>query len=407
MLHKLLELQPAKPLPAPVLTPPERKPDRFTMAGGIELGRGQRWNPEALPDAHIVCIGASGSGKTQTLKAIAYELSRAYPAMRVIVIDFHGDQEVVSETCYQLHQASPHGINPLLVNLDREGGGPNLQAISVVGACKKALMLGPNQEGVLLKALKEVYERAGITGDDAETWARPSPTFADVEQVITEWAEAGNKEAAKLWLKLLATFQYGIFSRPQPAGLLDAATNDHSPRPRVAPSPRLIRLDLSKLPPALGAIAAESLARQLMAQHRLMGEISSKLPRTFLVIDEAKEMPTAPGAACDRIIANGRKYGLALILASQSERHLSLDVISNSSTKIVLPVDQREVRKVANKFRFDEARVATLKPLTALCRFGAVAAQVAIWPYYQRRLDAEAHPAMVGESASVALSAQS
>jgi hypothetical protein len=27
-----------------------------------------------------------------------------------------------------LHMASPHGINPLVINLDPEGGGPNLQA---------------------------------------------------------------------------------------------------------------------------------------------------------------------------------------------------------------------------------------------------------------------------------------
>ncbi len=32
---------------------------------------GYYWNPEALPNGHIVAIGASGSGKTQTLKAIA------------------------------------------------------------------------------------------------------------------------------------------------------------------------------------------------------------------------------------------------------------------------------------------------------------------------------------------------
>jgi ABC-type proline/glycine betaine transport system ATPase subunit len=34
------------------------------------LGEGYYWNPETLPNSHIVAIGASGSGKTQTLKAI-------------------------------------------------------------------------------------------------------------------------------------------------------------------------------------------------------------------------------------------------------------------------------------------------------------------------------------------------
>ena len=181
------------------------------------------------------------------------------------------------------------------------------------------------------------------------------------------------KESQKLKLKLAATFQYGVFSRPQPKF-----------------DEKLVRIDLSKLPTELRAIAAESLAWQLMNQHRLQGEIQGRLPRTFLFIDEAKEMPKKEGSACDQIIADGRKYGLSLVMASQSERHLSADVIGNSSTKIVLPVDQTEVKKVAKKFRFAEKRVAALEPLTALCRFGKDAELLEIQPYYQRLEDAEA-----------------
>ena len=180
------------------------------------------------------------------------------------------------------------------------------------------------------------------------------------------------KESQKLKLKLAATFQYGVFSRPQPEF-----------------NEKLLRIDLSKLPTELRAIAAESLAWQLMNQHRLQGEIQGRLSRTFLFIDEAKEMSKKEGSACDQIIADGRKYGLSLVMASQSERHLSADVIGNSSTKLVLPVDQTEVKKVAKKFRFAEKRVAALEPLTALCRFGKDAEVLEIQPYYQRLEDAE------------------
>jgi Type IV secretion-system coupling protein DNA-binding domain len=166
-------------------------------------------------------------------------------------------------------------------------------------------------------------------------------------------------------LRFNATFAYGIFNRP--AFLLEH---------------RLVRVDLCKLPPELGAIAAESLAKYLMDSHRLLGEVESRTPRTYLFIDEAKEMAKSP--ALDRIIADGRKYGLNLVLASQSERHLSADVLGNAATKIVLPVDQVEVKKVAAKFRFAEQKVAALLPLTALCRFGKHAEQVEILPYYQR-----------------------
>jgi hypothetical protein len=85
MLDRLFSRE--KPLPLPVLRPQDIRLDHFTMAGGVHLGGETWWNPEQLPNAHIVCIGASGSGKTQTLKAISYELSRTYTDARVTVIN--------------------------------------------------------------------------------------------------------------------------------------------------------------------------------------------------------------------------------------------------------------------------------------------------------------------------------
>jgi predicted GIY-YIG superfamily endonuclease/energy-coupling factor transporter ATP-binding protein EcfA2 len=467
-----------KPLPVAVLKPPPTHNTRTTEGKGIHLGEGYYWNPSTLPNSHIVAIGASGSGKTQTLKAIAFSLRQTYPQMQVILLDFHGDQEIIGETCYPIHMASPHGINPLVVNLDPEGGGPNLQAIQIAAILKKSLRLGPNQEGMLIEIIKTCYLKRGIVQEQQETWSLEPPNFDDIEEelnrrVATAFQDKEKKELAesiclqnlpvgkpnasgiyfifhqnqlvyigaarniqqrfdghhhiryllkdqypgetveiryyehladwqdliklenyliqihqpslnqttlrtecqdsqKLKLKLAATFQYGVFSRPQP----ELTEN-------------LVRIDLSKLPPSLAALSAESLAAQLMNQHRLKGEIQGRLPRTFLFIDEAKEMPKTEGSACDRIICDGRKYGLSLVLASQSERHLSQDVISNSASKIVLPIDQTEVKKVASKFRFAENKVAALEPLTALCRFGKEAEFIEILPYYQRLEDAK------------------
>lgn len=358
-----------KPLPPVAVLPMQRGTQTAsTESGGILLGSGIHWNPEKLPNAHIVAIGASGSGKTQTLKGIFFALTYTYIDAQKILIDFHGDQDIAGETVYPLHMASPWGINPLVVNLDPEGGGPNLQAIAVAAVLKKSLQMGPNQEGMLLDVLGACYQQKGIVQQDRATWNREPPNFADVEQeLITRMEVEECQESKKLRLKLAATFQYGVFSRPQ-----------------FSLTEPLLRVDLSKLPPAIQSIAAESLAKQLMDTHRLLGEMAGRVPRTFLGIDEAKEMPNGKGCACERIIADGRKYGLALVLASQSERHLSADVIGNSSTKIVLAVDQTEVTKVAKKFRFAEVKVAGLQPLQALCRMGAEAKQVNILPYYER-----------------------
>lgn len=353
-----------KPLPAAILKAPKRSLPTTPVEGdGVKLGDNAFWNPTRASNPHLAIIGTSGSGKTQTLKAIAHEIIKQNIA-KVIILDFHGDQELPGEACYELSMATTHGINPLQVNMDKAGGGPALQAIAVASTLKRSLQMGANQEGLVLEVLKDCYLVRGISQNDYSTWNKEPPNFSDFQDEIDSRAEDGCKESQKLRLKLAATFQYGIFSRPQPDWL----------------ATQLTRIDLSKLPPEIGAIAAESLAKQMMDNHRLDGEVAT--PRTFIMIDEAKELKGSP--SLDRILADGRKYGLGVLLASQSERHFSLDILSNSACKIVLSVDQTEVKKVSSKFRFDEKRVATLQPLDALIRIGTTAIASKIIPYYQR-----------------------
>jgi type IV secretory pathway VirB4 component len=354
----------AKPLPKSVLKPPKSPPaPQTTTSPGIHLGNQLYWEPSKTPNPHMVILGTSGSGKTQTLKAIAWEMLHNLPS-RSIILDFHGDQQLPGETCYPLHMASPHGINPLIINHDPAGGGPKLQAIAVAANLRRSLLLGVNQEGLLIMMLDELYQKFGITQKDRSSWAKPLPNLAHLKDDIDSRVEAGCKEAPKLQIKLAATFQYGVFSRPQ----LNLSKGKH------------IRIDLAKLPPELGAIAAEAILKQIMDAHRLAGEADE--PKTFVFVDEAKELKGS--ATLDRITADGRKYGLGVVLASQREIHLSGDILANTSTKIVLPVDTADVRKVASRFRFDAGRVANLGTFQALVRIGNKAESCTIEPFYQR-----------------------
>jgi hypothetical protein len=359
---------PPKPLPIQTLKPNQIKNTVISQSkSGIILGDDVIWNPATLPNGHVVLIGASGSGKTQTLKALAYELPKLFPEVKIVTVDFHGDLELPSEICYPLDMESPHGINPLVVDRDTKGGGPNLQAIAVATIFKKALVLGANQEGLVIDILNQCYRKKGIVQDDFQSWSRNPPTFADVREEIESRVEDGCKESVKLHLKLAATFQYGIFDKPQPK--LDS---------------QIIRFDLSALGkvPGLSAIAAESLAKQLMDSHRIMGETEGKIPRTFLIVDEAKEIKNSQSIRI--IYGDGRKFGLNAILASQRDAEISDEAIANSATKVVLSVDQSEVKRVARRFRFAENIVAGLQPLEALVRMGTLGERCKIKPFYER-----------------------
>ena len=352
------------PLPAARISSSPRQALAVVDRSGILLGDDVYWNPEKLANPHGAIIGSSGSGKTQTLKAIAFSILKQYPT-KLIIIDFHGDQEIPGEVCYRINMESSHGINPLVINLDREGGGPNLQSIQIAMLFKKILRLGPNQEGMVLECLKNCYSDRGITQENYSSWTIDPPDLSDLEAELLSRIDDGCKESAKLNLKLAATFQYGIFSKTQPS-----LNQKH------------IRVDLSKLPPELASIAADSLANQLMNSHRLLGESLSKIPKTILFIDEAKEMSSSK--ACDRITADGRKYGLGLWVATQRCQHLTPEVLSNTITKIVLPVDASEVVNTGKKFRFDAQIIASLKPLNALVRLGTESVKIKIKAYYER-----------------------
>jgi hypothetical protein len=356
-----------KPLPQAILKPQQKHNNPINLSNGIVLGDLVIWNPTTLPNGHVVLIGASGSGKTQTLKAIAYELPKLFPELKIITVDFHGDQELPGEVCYPLHQSSPYGINPLTIDLDAKGGGASLQAIAVAATFKKALLLGANQEGLMIDIFNSCYWHKGIDSSDQRTWKQAPPTFNDVRYEIERRIEDGCKESVKLNLKLAATFQYGVFDRAQP--------------PLDAP---IIRFDLSALAkvPGLAAIASETLIKQLLDSHRLLGETSSKNPRTYLFIDEAKEVKTS--RSLKLVLGDGRKYGLNAVLASQRDAEITDEAIANSATKIVLGVDQTEVRRVARRFRFAENLVANLAPMEALVRMGTIGSRVSIKPYYER-----------------------
>ncbi|MEG3440050.1 DUF87 domain-containing protein [Pannus brasiliensis CCIBt3594] len=356
----------SRPLPASRMTAAPKPAIDRSRPGGILLGDNHYWNPETLANPHGAIVGASGSGKTQTLKAIALDASRVYNC-KLIIIDFHGDQYLPGETRYELHASSDHGINPLTIDLSTTGGGPKLQAIAVADSFTRSLRLGPNQNGLMIDLLIECYRGEGIE-DDPATWTREPPTLANLEELLKKRITTGCKESPKLSLKLRATFEYGIFSRNQPDIF----------------SPDIVRIDLSELSkvPGLQAIAAETVCKQAIDRHRLLGESNSKIPSRIIFIDECKELKGQ--RTPDRIVADGRKYGLGLWIASQRTEHLSAEILSNTQTKIVLPVDAIDVAATAKKFRFHDLQIANLETLNALVRTGSEAFKVKIEPYYKR-----------------------
>ena len=71
------------------------------------------WSPGRLSNGHMIILGGSGAGKTETVRCIALEL--AAQALPVIMIDFHGDMapNVDDIRAYKIREGGEYYFNPL------------------------------------------------------------------------------------------------------------------------------------------------------------------------------------------------------------------------------------------------------------------------------------------------------
>lgn len=85
--------------------------------------------------------------------------------------------------------------------------------------------------------------------------------------------------------------------------------------------------------------------------------------KTFIVIDEAHIFTTDDDEHILNIIAKeARKFGLGLILASQSFSHFTQSLISNCATKIILGLDEMDHVECAKKIQIDIKRFKYIIP---------------------------------------------
>jgi DNA phosphorothioation-dependent restriction protein DptH len=80
-----------------------------------------------------------------------------------------------------------------------------------------------------------------------------------------------------------------------------------------------------------------------------------------VVLDEAHKLALVPGSPAEKLLREGRKFGLGLILASQQPEDFSRVAFANTATKMVFQigddksvVSRRLARKVVNSHSFAE-----------------------------------------------------
>ncbi|MBD2316696.1 ATP-binding protein [Phormidium tenue] len=314
------------------------------------------WTPNQETNGFTLVIGASGSGKTESLKAIANETHNY--GIPVLIIDFHGD--IALDCCKTITlshtSACEYGINPLeLDSLDPVNGGvfPQLQKL-IESICAFNTSIGHKQKLNIEKYLAEAYRDKGISDRDPSTWGKTPPTFSDVIEAMEidiadpEIPMPMRNDISSALSVVRSVFKHPVFSKPTRLDIDSLLSRSH-------------RIDLS---PLLGSediqfLVVDTLLRKIGCALSAKGHIPVRCSdreryRFAVFMDEAHKFTsksTNRKGIIDVYACELRKYGLMMCLGSQNLDHFSPDTISQVATKILLKLQSAEsARFPANEF---------------------------------------------------------
>jgi hypothetical protein len=131
------------------------------------------WDSQMAVNGHQLMCGMTGAGKTFTLRKMVQQMRRTSDrALRIHVMDVHGDIEIQDASTVMFSEQTNWGMNPLRVNEDPHFGGVRKRVQGFIATINRVMrQLGPKQEAALRNILYDIYTRHGFKQDDPSTWS--------------------------------------------------------------------------------------------------------------------------------------------------------------------------------------------------------------------------------------------
>jgi hypothetical protein len=370
---------------------------KISLGLNVDTGKNVEFNPvtmipKKLANQHLLIVGKSGAGKSQTTSSILYELSRE--DIPFLILDFQGeyissvltnsnDQSFAEATnAMTLDPSYGMDINPLELSLDGNTGqkiGYMSNVYQVSSILKQIFGLGDIQNPVLKDAIKRAYQEKGFSVNDRNTWNNEAPQFQDIWSILEFMEQTEGANVRNLKYRIEPLFENNIFVSNGQGTSINNVLNRNS------------IIDLSKLhTPEL----MKSVARFVLqaVYNRMIAEGPSKRIKLYVVIDEAHKL--SYDQTLTDLIREARKYGVGFILASQSVRDFATVVFENMGTKIALQLEGEDAKYMAENFGATDktskeavlSMLPTQKPLRALIRNNHYEpfVQVDIKPFYEK-----------------------
>jgi hypothetical protein len=333
------------------------------LGSDAETGEEVFWNPDpggGAANPHVLILGESGFGKTYTIASLSAELAQE----NVVSVVFDYGQGFSPATLPTEFAAA---TNPLELHVGRDGvdinplqvfpsdlHGPVNVAQRVADTFGRVYKrMGVQQHAVVRQAVLDVMADVGITPSVPESWASDLPTFGAVQAKLQTYASnplnAQARFAASAASHISTVFVFNTFRQNgQKLAWSDILQANN----------RTVIIQLKGLEHSLERAVTEFLLWNLIGFIEALGPGPL---RCFVILDEAHKLSFNPGSPVEKLLREGRKFGLGLILASQQPEDFSAVAFANTATKIVFQVgDERSTisrqlhRKIRNAHSFGE-----------------------------------------------------
>jgi DNA phosphorothioation-dependent restriction protein DptH len=214
-----LIVEPATPLSKP----------RIILGKNVDNGKDIAFdpvilNPKKLANQHLLIVGKSGAGKSQSTSGFLFELSKQ--KVPFLILDFQGeyissvltnsDGESFLEATDSIALDPSYGmdVNPLELSVDSNTGGRvsymnNVYQVSSI--LKQIFGLGDIQHPVLKDAIKRAYQENGFSVSDRKSWNNEPPKFQDIWAILEFMEESEGANVRNLKYRIEPLFENNIF----------------------------------------------------------------------------------------------------------------------------------------------------------------------------------------------------
>ena len=296
---------------------------------GLASEREVEWNVELQGSPHAVVVGIPGQGKSVTTINIINQFHQA--GLPSLVFDFHG--EMKNKVNFQANIIDvPNDKLPFSpFDFYKDAGMPIRSAAQEIAESLASIGdLGDIQTANVVLAIRKIYEDLGWT-DDGQIGQR-LPNIEDF-RIALALIEAQNK-GKNASTRLMSFTDYSLFD-PDNQSAIDFREKGY------VFDVSAYRIDEVKI--TIGAFILRKLYNDMFTWG------NADKPRVAVVLDEAHRLskdPTIP-----KLMKEGRKYGVVVILVSQSLDDFAPQVVENVGLKVVFRTNFPASKKVAQLVR--------------------------------------------------------